>query len=79
MIICWERLKENHEKAQRVSTTSCQETFLRDLEIWTNKLHFRHENLETERDIWIEMYMHWEFCVIYGFMGFTISGNGGIE
>ena len=35
--------------------------------------------METERDIWIGVYMHWEFCVIYGVMGFMISGNGGVE
>ena len=62
-----------------MSITPCQETFLRDVEIWINKTQFRHENLETERDIWIEVYMHWEFCVMYGFMVFMNSGNGGIE
>ena len=29
-----------------------------------------------ERDIWLEVYMNSEFCVV---MGFMISGNGGIE
>ena len=57
----------------------CRETFLRDVEIWPNKLQFLHKNMEREKDIWIEVYMHSEFCVIYGFVGFMVSGNGGIE
>jgi len=56
-----------------------QETFLCDIEIWTNKPKFRHKNMETERGIWIEVYMHWEFCVIYGLMGFMISGYVSID
>jgi len=34
--------------------------------------------MEKERDILIE-YIYSEFWVIYGYMGFMISGNGGIE
>jgi len=57
----------------------CQETFLRDVEIWTNKLQFCHKNMQTEKYIWIEVCMHSEFCVIYNIMGFVISGYEGIE
>jgi len=53
--------------------------FQRDIEIWTNVVQFRHKNMETESNNVIEVYMHGDFCVIYGFMGFMISGNGGIE
>jgi hypothetical protein len=35
--------------------------------------------VETERDISIEVYMPQEFYMVYGFMGFMISGYGGIE
>ena len=56
-----------------------QETFLRDIEIWTNKPQFRHKNIERGSDIWTEVYMHSEFYVIYGFVGFVISGYRGIE
>ena len=73
VIICWESVKEKQENAQ------CQQTIIRDIEITTNKLQFIHKNMVTERDICIEVYMRWEFCVIYGFMGFMISGNGGLE
>ena len=36
----------------------CQKTFLRDVKIWTNKLQFLQEIMETKRDIWIQVYMH---------------------
>jgi len=35
--------------------------------------------METQRDIWAEVYMHSELCVMYGFMGFVISGYGDVE
>jgi len=36
----------------------CQKTFLHDVKISTNKLQFHHEIMKTERDIWIQVYMH---------------------
>jgi hypothetical protein len=57
----------------------CQETFLCDTEMWTNKPQFPYQDMETGKDIWTEVYMHADFYVIYGFMGFMISGYRGIE
>ena len=67
------------KKPNECPVRQCQQTFLHDVEMWTNKMKFRHKNMETEKDIWIEVYMHWDFCVIYGVMGFMFSGNGGVE
>jgi len=71
--------KEIMKRPNECPVRQCQETFLRRIETGTNKLQFRHKNMETERYSSIEVYMHSEFCVIYGFVGFMISGKGGME
>jgi len=79
-LTCFRALRE-WTFAERYKRTSqkCTRKVHRDVKFWTNKVQFRHMNMETERNICVEVYMRWEFCVIYGFMGFMISGNGGIE